>query len=155
MNNRTKSWKFGMKVKIVNKSQNSLPLYSTRQSAGMDLRADLAEPLVLRPLERMLIPTGLFIQLPDGYEAQVRPRSGLAINKGVTVLNSPGTIDADYRGEIKIILINLSQEDFIINNGERIAQMVISSYRQVEFERVEILDESERGEGGFGHTGKH
>ena len=144
-----------MKVKIVNKSQNSLPLYSTRQSAGMDLRADLAEPLVLRPLERMLIPTGLFIQLPDGYEAQVRPRSGLAINKGVTVLNSPGTIDADYRGEIKIILINLSQEDFIINNGERIAQMVISSYRQVEFERVEILDESERGEGGFGHTGKH
>ena len=144
-----------MKVKIVNKSQNSLPLYSTRQSAGMDLRADLSEPLILRPLERMLIPTGLFIQLPDGYEAQVRPRSGLAINKGVTVLNSPGTIDADYRGEIKIILINLSQEDFVINNGERIAQMVISSYRQVEWERVEILDESERGEGGFGHTGKH
>lgn len=144
-----------MKVKIVNKSQNSLPLYSTTQSAGMDLRADLAEPLVLRPLERMLIPTGLFIQLPDGYEAQVRPRSGLAINKGVTVLNSPGTIDADYRGEIKIILINLSQEDFIINNGERIAQMVISSYIQVEWDKVEILDESERGEGGFGHTGKH
>lgn len=144
-----------MKVKIVNKSQNSLPLYSTTQSAGMDLRADLAEPLVLRPLERMLIPTGLFIQLPDGYEAQVRPRSGLAINKGVTVLNSPGTIDADYRGEIKIILINLSQEDFIINNGERIAQMVISSYKQVEWDKVEILDESERGEGGFGHTGKH
>lgn len=144
-----------MKVKIVNKSQNSLPLYSTTQSAGMDLRADLAEPLVLRPLERMLIPTGLFIQLPDGYEAQVRPRSGLAINKGVTILNSPGTIDADYRGEIKIILINLSQEDFIINNGERIAQMVISSYKQVEWDKVEILDESERGEGGFGHTGKH
>lgn len=144
-----------MKVKIVNKSQNSLPLYSTTQSAGMDLRADLAEPLVLRPLERMLIPTGLFIQLPDGYEAQVRPRSGLAINKGVTVLNSPGTIDADYRGEIKIILINLSQEDFIINNGERIAQMVISSYKQVEWDQVEILAESERGEGGFGHTGKH
>ncbi len=144
-----------MKVKIVNKSQNSLPLYSTRQSAGMDLRADLPEPLILRPLERILIPTGLFIQLPDGYEAQVRPRSGLAINKGVTVLNSPGTIDADYRGEIKIILINLSQEDFVINNGERVAQMVISSYRQVEWERVEILDESERGEGGFGHTGKH
>jgi dUTP pyrophosphatase len=155
MNYRIKSGKFGMKVKIVNKSQNSLPLYSTTQSAGMDLRADLAESLVLRPLERILIPTGLFIQLPDGYEAQVRPRSGLAINKGVTVLNSPGTIDADYRGEIKIILINLSQEDFIINNGERIAQMVISSYRQVEWERVEILDESERGEGGFGHTGKH
>ncbi|MCX6222040.1 MAG: dUTP diphosphatase [Bacteroidia bacterium] len=144
-----------MKVKIVNKSQNSLPLYSTTQSAGMDLRADLTEPLVLRPLERMLIPTGLYIQLPDGYEAQVRPRSGLAINKGVTVLNSPGTIDADYRGEIKIILINLSQEDFIINNGERIAQMIISSYKQAEWDQVEILDESERGEGGFGHTGKH
>ena len=144
-----------MKVKIVNKSQNSLPLYSTTQSAGMDLRADLAEPLVLRPLERMLIPTGLFIQLPDGYEAQIRPRSGLAINKGVSVLNSPGTIDADYRGEIKIILINLSQEDFIINNGERIAQMVISSYNQVQWDKVEILDESERGKGGFGHTGKH
>jgi len=144
-----------MKVKIVNRSQNSLPLYSTTQSAGMDLRADLAEPLVLRPLERMLIPTGLYIQLPNGYEAQVRPRSGLAINKGVTVLNSPGTIDADYRGEIKIILINLSHEDFIINNGERIAQMVISSYNQVEWDKVEILDESERGEGGFGHTGKH
>src|SRR5512133_516250 len=138
MNGSNKSGEFGMKVKIVNKSQNSLPLYSTTQSAGMDLRADLAEPLVLRPLERMLIPTGLFIQLPDGYEAQIRPRSGLAINKGVSVLNSPGTIDADYRGEIKIILINLSQEDFIINNGERIAQMVISSYRQVEWERVEI-----------------
>ena len=144
-----------MKVKIVNRSQNSLPLYSTTQSAGMDLRADLAEPLVLSPLERMLIPTGLFIQLPDGYEAQVRPRSGLAINKGVTVLNSPGTIDADYRGEIKIVLINLSQEDFIINNGERIAQMVISSYKQVVWDKVEILEESERGEGGFGHTGKH
>ncbi|MEK7718250.1 MAG: dUTP diphosphatase [Bacteroidota bacterium] len=144
-----------MKVKIVNRSQNSLPLYSTTQSAGMDLRADLAEPLVLRSLERMLIPTGLYIQLPNGYEAQVRPRSGLAISKGVTVLNSPGTIDADYRGEIKIILINLSQEDFIINNGERIAQMVISSYKQVEWDMVDILDESERGEGGFGHTGKH
>jgi dUTP pyrophosphatase len=144
-----------MKVKIVNRSQNSLPLYSTTQSAGMDLRADLAEPLVIRPLERMLIPTGLYIQLPNGYEAQVRPRSGLAINKGVTVLNSPGTIDADYRGEIKIILINLSHEDFIVNNGERIAQMVISSYKRVEWDKVEILDESERGEGGFGHTGKH
>jgi dUTP pyrophosphatase len=143
-----------MKVKIVNKSKNETPSYSTIQSAGMDLRANLVETLILKPLERKLVPTGLFIQLPDGYEAQVRPRSGLAINKGVTVLNSPGTIDADYRGEIKIILINLSQEDFIINNGERIAQMVISSYRQVEWERVEILDESERGEGGFGHTGK-
>ena len=144
-----------MKVKIVNKSQNSIPHYGTAQSAGMDLRADLVEPLVLKPLERKLIPTGLFIQLPDGYEAQIRPRSGLAINKGVTVLNSPGTIDADYRGEIKIILINFSQEDFIIGNGERIAQMIISSYKQVEWEEVTQLDESERGEGGFGHTGKH
>ncbi|MCK9412823.1 MAG: dUTP diphosphatase [Prolixibacteraceae bacterium] len=144
-----------MKIKIVNKSQNSLPQYSTTQSAGMDLRADLAVPLVLRPMERMLIPTGLFIQLPDGYEAQVRPRSGLAIGKGVTVLNSPGTIDADYRGEIKIILINLSREEFIINNGERIAQMIISSYKKVDWDEVEFLDESERGEGGFGHTGKH
>jgi dUTP pyrophosphatase len=144
-----------MKIKIVNKSQNSLPQYSTAQSAGVDLRADLAEPLILRPFERMLIPTGLFIQLPDGYEAQVRPRSGLAISKGVTVLNSPGTIDADYRGEIKIILINLSKEDFVINNGERIAQMIISSYKQVEWDKVEFLDESDRGAGGFGHTGKH
>lgn len=144
-----------MKVKIVNKSQNDIPLYSTVQSAGMDLRADLTESLVIRPLERKLIPTGLFIHLPDGYEAQIRPRSGLAINKGITVLNSPGTIDADYRGEIKIILINLSQEDFVVNNGERIAQMIISSYKQVEWEEVAQLDESERGEGGFGHTGKH
>ena len=144
-----------MKVRIVNKSNNSLPLYGTAQSAGVDLRADLSESVVLKPLERKLIPTGLYIQLPDGYEAQVRPRSGLAINKGVTVLNSPGTIDADYRGEIKIILINLSQEDFIVNNGDRIAQMIISSYNQVEWEEVDLLDESDRGEGGFGHTGKH
>ena len=144
-----------MKVRIVNKSQNSIPLYSTKQSAGMDIRADLTESLVLKPFERKLIPTGLYIQLPDGYEAQIRPRSGLAITKGVTVLNSPGTIDADYRGEIKIILINLSQEDFIINHGERIAQMIISAYKQVEWEEVIQLDDSERGEGGFGHTGKH
>ncbi|MCL4482573.1 MAG: dUTP diphosphatase [Bacteroidetes bacterium] len=144
-----------MKVKIVNRSQNSSPFYSTAQSAGMDLRADLAEPVVLRPFERKLIPTGLSIQLPDGYEAQVRPRSGLAINRGVTVLNSPGTIDADYRGEIKIILINLSQEDFVVNNGERIAQMIISGFKKVEWEEVSLLDESARGEGGFGHTGKH
>lgn len=144
-----------MQVKIVNKSQHSLPQYSTSQSAGMDLRADLREPVLLRPMERKLIPTGLFMQLPEGYEAQVRPRSGLAINKGVTVLNSPGTIDADYRGEIKIILINLSNEDFVVNDGERIAQMVISSYRQVAWEAVEQLDESDRGAGGFGHTGKH
>lgn len=144
-----------MQVKIVNKSQHSLPQYSTSQSAGMDLRADLREPVLLRPMERKLIPTGLFMQLPEGYEAQVRPRSGLAINKGVTVLNSPGTIDADYRGEIKIILINLSNEDFVVNDGERIAQMVISTYRQVAWESVEQLEESERGTGGFGHTGKH
>jgi dUTP pyrophosphatase len=144
-----------MKVKIVNQSQNSLPLYGTAQSAGVDLRANLVDPIVLKPLERKLVPTGLFIQLPDGYEAQIRPRSGLAINMGVTVLNSPGTIDADYRGEIKIILINLSQEDFVINNGERIAQMIISTYKQVEWEEVLQLDDTERGAGGFGHTGKH
>lgn len=144
-----------MKVKIVNKSQNSLPHYSTTDSAGMDLRADLSEPVVLKPLGRMLIPTGLYVQLPDGYEAQIRPRSGLAINKGVTVLNSPGTIDADYRGEIKIILVNLSGEEFVVNNGERIAQMIIAAYKQVEWEEVSVLDESGRGEGGFGHTGKH
>ena len=144
-----------MRVKIVNKSQNELPLYGTAQSAGMDLRADLHEPVLLRPMERKLVPTGLFIQLPDGYEAQIRPRSGLAINKGITVLNSPGTIDADYRGEIKIILINLSREDFVVNHGERIAQMIISSYNQIEWDEVAQLDESERGEGGFGHTGKH
>jgi dUTP pyrophosphatase len=144
-----------MRFKIVNKSKNSNPFYSTPQSAGMDLRADLSEPMVIKSLERKLIPTGLFIQLPEGYEAQIRPRSGLAINKGVTVLNSPGTIDADYRGEIKIILVNLSQEDFVVNNGERIAQMIISSYTQVHWEEVDQLDESERGEGGFGHTGKH
>jgi dUTP pyrophosphatase len=144
-----------MKVKIVNKSQNNIPFYSTIQSAGMDLRADLDGPLLLKPLERKLVPTGLYIQLPDGYEAQIRPRSGLAINKGVTVLNSPGTIDADYRGEIKIILINLSQEDFTVNQGDRIAQMIISSYKQIVWEEVAQLDNSERGEGGFGHTGKH
>ena len=144
-----------MRVRIVNKSNHSLPLYGTVQSAGVDLRAYLSEPVLLRPLERKLIPTGLFIQLPDGYEAQVRPRSGLAINKGITVLNSPGTIDADYRGEIKIILINLSQEDFIVNNGDRIAQMIISVYNRVDWEEVAQLEDSERGEGGFGHTGKH
>ena len=144
-----------MKVKIVNKSQNNIPFYSTIQSAGMDLRAELDGPLLLKPLERKLVPTGLYIQLPDGYEAQIRPRSGLAINKGVTVLNSPGTSDADYRGEIKIILINLSQEDFTVNQGDRIAQMIISSYKQIVWEEVAQLDNSARGEGGFGHTGKH
>ncbi len=144
-----------MKVKIVNKSLNGLPAYETTYSAGMDLRADLSESMILRPLERKLVPTGLYIQLPEGYEAQIRPRSGLALNKGVTVLNSPGTIDSDYRGEIRIILINLSNEDFVIHHGERIAQMIISTYKQVEWDNVMVLGSSERGEGGFGHTGKH
>lgn len=143
-----------MQVKIVNKSRNELPAYSTTHSAGMDLRADLGEPVVLKPLERALIPTGLFIELPEGYEAQVRPRSGLALKKGITVLNTPGTIDADYRGEIGVILINLSQEDFIIENGERICQMVIAAHEKVEWDLVEMLEETERGAGGFGHTGK-
>ena len=144
-----------MKVKIVNHSFNLLPFYSTDHSAGMDLRANLEEEVILKPFERKLIPTGLFIELPLGYEAQVRPRSGLAIKKGITVLNSPGTIDADYRGEIMVILINLSQEDFVIQHGERIAQMVVASHEKVEWTAVEELEETERGDGGFGHTGKH
>jgi len=144
-----------MRVKIINKSSNELPVYSTLHAAGMDLRANLNTEIVLEPLERMLIPTGLFIELPVGYEAQVRPRSGLALKKGITVLNSPGTIDADYRGEIQVILINLSTEKFIINHGERIAQMVVAPHETVSWEKVEILEESVRGEGGFGHTGKH
>ncbi len=144
-----------MKIKIVNTSSNLLPCYSTVHSAGMDLRANLKEAVLLKPLERKLISTGLFIELPEGYEAQVRPRSGLAINKGITVLNSPGTIDADYRGEIMVILINLSTEDFVIKNGERIAQMVISSHEKVEWESAAELETTERGDGGFGHTGKH
>ncbi len=144
-----------MEIKIVNHSSNSLPSYSTDLSAGMDLRANLEEEIVLKPFERKLIPTGLFIELPEGFEAQVRPRSGLAIKKGITVLNSPGTIDADYRGEIMVILINLSQEDFIIRHGERIAQMVIASHEKVEWKAVVELEETLRGEGGFGHTGKH
>ncbi|WP_297098755.1 dUTP diphosphatase [uncultured Draconibacterium sp.] len=144
-----------MQVKIVNKSKNELPAYSTAFSAGMDLRANLDEPVVLKPLERKLVPTGLFIELPQGYEAQVRPRSGLALKKGITVLNTPGTIDADYRGEIGVILINLSQEDFVIENGERICQMVIAAHETVEWDLVEVLKETERGVGGFGHTGKH
>jgi dUTP pyrophosphatase len=144
-----------MKVKIVNKSNNVLPFYSTDHSSGMDLRANLEEPIILKPLERKLVPTGLFIELPEGYEAQIRPRSGLSINKGITVLNSPGTIDADYRGEIKIILINLSEEPFVINHGERIAQMIVASYKKIDWEQVELLEESVRGHGGFGHTGKH
>ena len=143
-----------MEVKIINKSHHQLPAYETIQSAGMDLRANLEEPITLQPMQRCLVPTGLFMALPAGYEAQVRPRSGLAIKKGITVLNSPGTIDADYRGEICVILINLSQEPFVINDGERIAQMVISNYKQVEWNQVEVLDDTERGAGGFGHTGK-
>lgn len=142
-----------MKVKIINCSHHQLPEYATAQSAGVDLRANLDEPIVMKPMERRLIPTGLFISLPMGFEAQVRPRSGLAIKKGITVLNTPGTIDADYRGEIGVILINLSQEDFTVNDGERIAQMVIARHEQAEWIQVETLDETERGAGGFGHSG--
>ncbi len=143
-----------MQVKIVNKSKNELPAYSTVHSAGMDLRANLDHAVTLKPLERILVPTGLFVELPEGYEAQIRPRSGLALKKGITVLNTPGTIDADYRGEIGAILINLSQEEFVIENGERICQMVIAAHEKVEWDLVEALEETERGAGGFGHTGK-
>ena len=142
-----------IKVKIVNKSSNPLPHYSTPLSAGMDLRANLKEPLTLAPMQRALVPTGLFIELPEGYEAQVRPRSGLAIKHGITVLNTPGTIDADYRGEIMVILINLSNAPFTINNGDRIAQMVIARHETAELIQVEELSDTERGQGGFGHTG--
>ena len=142
-----------MKVEIINKSKHQLPSYATVLSAGMDLRANLDTPIVLQPLERTLVPTGLFIALPEGYEAQVRPRSGLAAKHGITVLNTPGTIDADYRGEIKVILVNLSNEPFTINPGERIAQMVVARYEKVEWNEVESLDETERGAGGFGSTG--
>ena len=142
-----------MKVQVVNKGHQPLPAYATVQSAGMDLRANIDEPIVLKPLERRLIPTGLHIALPAGYEAQVRPRSGLALKKGITVLNSPGTIDADYRGEVGVLLINLSQEDFVVNDGERIAQMVIARHEQAEFVEADVLDETERGDGGYGHTG--
>lgn len=142
-----------LKINAINRGHQSMPTYATSQSAGMDLRANLEEPVVLHPMERRLIPTGLHIALPEGYEAQVRPRSGLALKHGLTVLNAPGTIDADYRGEIGVVLINLSQEDFTINDGERIAQLVVARYEQVEFSLVETLDETERGEGGYGHTG--
>lgn len=142
-----------MQVKIVNKSAWPAPSYATPLSAGMDLRADLAEPVLLRPLERTMVPTGLYIALPEGFEAQVRPRSGLAAKKGVTVLNTPGTVDADYRGEIRVILVNLSNEDFLIEPGERIAQMVVARHERVEWEEVGELDETERGAGGFGSTG--
>jgi dUTP pyrophosphatase len=142
-----------MKVEIINKSKHELPSYATALSAGMDLRANIDTPIVLQPLERKLVPTGLFMALPQGYEAQVRPRSGLAIKKGITVLNSPGTIDADYRGEVCVILVNLSNEPFTITDGERIAQMVIARHEQVEWCECEVLDETDRGAGGFGHTG--
>lgn len=142
-----------MKIQVVNRGHQPLPAYATPQSAGMDLRANIGEPIVLRPMERRLVPTGLYIALPPGYEAQVRPRSGLALKHGITVLNSPGTVDADYRGEIGVLLINLSQEDFVINDGERIAQMIIARHEQGEFIEVEALDETERGAGGYGHTG--
>ena len=143
-----------MKVKLINRSKHIVPTYATEQSSGMDLRANLDESVVMEPLQRCLIPTGLFMALPKGYEAQIRPRSGLALKKGITVLNSPGTIDADYRGEICIILINLSSEKFIIEDGERIAQMVIARHEQAEWEETDSLENTERGEGGFGHTGK-
>ncbi|MDO5526431.1 MAG: dUTP diphosphatase [Prevotella sp.] len=142
-----------LKIKIVNKGRQPLPQYATAQSAGMDLRADIDEPVTLRPLERRLIGTGLHVALPAGYEAQVRPRSGLALKHGLTVLNTPGTIDADYRGEIGVVLINLSDREFVVNPGERIAQMVVARYEQADLEQVELLDETERGEGGYGHTG--
>lgn len=143
-----------MNVQVINKSKHPLPAYATGQSAGMDLRANLSEPISLAPMQRCMVPTGLYIALPPGFEAQVRPRSGLAIKKGITVLNSPGTIDADYRGEICVILVNLSSEVFVIEDGERIAQMVIARHEQAVWQEVEVLDETERGAGGFGHTGR-
>ncbi|HHW80986.1 MAG TPA: dUTP diphosphatase [Bacteroidales bacterium] len=143
-----------MRVKIINKSENSLPKYATSHSAGMDLRANLDSPVTLKPLERALIPTGLFIELPVGYEAQIRPRSGLAVKHGISVLNSPGTIDADYRGEIRVVLVNLSNNEFVINHGERICQMVVAKHATVDWQETNVLEDSERGDGGFGHTGK-
>ena len=142
-----------MKVKIINKSRHPLPHYATAYSAGMDLRANIEQPIVLKPLDRLVVPTGIYLQLPAGYEAQIRPRSGLALKHGIGIVNSPGTIDADYRGEIGVILVNLSNEDFTIHDGERICQMVIGQHARVEWEAVDTLDESERGAGGFGHTG--
>ena len=140
-------------IRIINKSHHHLPAYATEQSAGMDLRANIEEPIVLKPMERRLIPTGLYMALPQGFEAQIRPRSGLAFKKGITVLNSPCTIDSDYRGELMVLLINLSTEEFIVNDGERIAQMVIARHEVAEFQVVEELDDTERGAGGYGHTG--
>jgi dUTP pyrophosphatase len=142
-----------LKVRIINQSTHALPAYQTELSAGMDLRANLSEPIMIHPLERVLIPTGLFMEIPKGFEAQIRPRSGIAVNHGITVLNSPGTIDADYRGEIKVLLVNLSAKAFAVEGGERIAQIVIAKHEQVEFEQVEALSETDRGQGGFGSSG--
>lgn len=142
-----------IQIKVINKGHQQLPAYATSQSAGMDLRANLEAPIVLKPMERKLVSTGLFIALPEGFEAQVRPRSGLALKHGITVLNTPGTIDADYRGEVMVLLVNFSQEEFVIRDGERIAQMVIVRHEQGHFVEVEVLDETERGTGGYGHTG--
>jgi dUTP diphosphatase len=142
-----------MKIKVVNKGHQPLPEYATPQSAGMDLRANIDSPIMLKPMARQLVPTGLYIALPAGFEAQIRPRSGLALKHGITVLNTPGTIDADYRGELMVLLVNFSDTDFVINDGERIAQMVIARHEQGTFEPVDILDETERGAGGYGHTG--
>ena len=142
-----------VQIKVVNKGNQPLPKYQTAQSAGMDLRANIDAPILLKPLDRKLIPTGLHIALPEGYEAQIRPRSGLAIKKGITVINTPGTIDPDYTGDVGVILVNISNEDFVVQPGDRIAQMVINKFEQAEFELVEELDETERGEGGYGHTG--
>lgn len=143
-----------IQINIVNKSKHDLPEYATPLSAGMDIRANLSEPITLLPLQRKLIPTGLYLELPKGYEAQIRPRSGLALKKGITVLNTPGTIDADYRGEIGVILVNISDEPFVVNDGERICQMVVAEHATVRWQQVEQLDETQRGTGGFGHTGK-
>lgn len=143
-----------MKVKVINRSRHELPQYETPQSAGLDIRANVDSPVVLKPLERKLVSTGLYVELPVGYEAQIRPRSGLALKHGISLLNTPGTIDADYRGEIGVIMVNLSNEEFTVNDGDRIAQMVVARHEQVEWQPVETLADSERGEGGFGHTGK-
>lgn len=143
-----------MNIRIINNSKNALPAYETAHAAGMDLRADLAEPLFLQPMERKLIPTGLHIELPESYEAQIRPRSGLAYKHGISIVNSPGTIDADYRGEIKVLLVNLSTDPFEINPGDRIAQMVVAKHEKVKWDEVEVLTETSRGHGGYGHTGK-
>ncbi len=141
-------------LKVINKSKHELPHYATALAAGLDLKANITEPIVLKPLQRQLVSTGLFIELPEGYEAQIRPRSGLAFKNGITVLNSPGTIDADYRGEVKVLLVNLSSDDFSVNDGERIAQLVIAKHEQITWQQVEVLEESRRGAGGFGSTGK-